>query len=211
MLYIFDWDGTLCNSLHRIVSCTQAAAREVGMAVPTDDAVKDIIGLSLPNAIHRVFPGISEAEFKALMACYARHFKSEKASPIDFYPRVLETLQALHDDGHHLAVATGKSRVGLDRVLVEMEVGHLFHGSRCADETQSKPHPKMLEELLVEFSLTPQEAVMIGDTEYDMDMAKQLDMPRIAVSYGAHVVERLIPFEPVLCVDSLHEILTWQP
>jgi len=211
VLYIFDWDGTLSNSLNKIVSCTQAAAEELNMPRPTDDAVKDIIGLSLPNAIQRIFPNITDKDFKQLMEVYSRHFvAADNASPIDFYPNVRETLDQLLADGHHIAVATGKSRRGLDRVFNEMAMVDYFHGSRCADETESKPHPRMLNELLEEFSVTANEAVMIGDTEYDMDMARQINMPRIAVSYGAHHIDRLIPYEPVLCVDGIHEILNWQ-
>lgn len=209
MLYIFDWDGTLSNSLSKIVGCTQAAAAELNMPLPTDDAVKDIIGLSLPIAIQRVFPGLSDQDFKLLMEAYSRHFIADKASPIDFYPKVRETLDTLLAEGHHLAVATGKSRRGLDRVFTDMEMVDYFHSSRCADETESKPSPLMLKELLEEFSVSADEAVMIGDTEYDMDMAQQINMPRIAVSYGAHHIDRLLPFEPVMCLDEIHELLDW--
>ncbi|GAB1259906.1 HAD-IA family hydrolase [Aurantivibrio plasticivorans] len=210
MLYIFDWDGTLCNSLHKIVQCTQIAAQELGIAVPEENAVKEIIGLSLPNAIQRIFPGISEEMMQAMVDSYSRQFRADTHSPLDFYPGVEETLRKLLDDGHHLAVATGKSRRGLDRVLVEMGLDGTFHGTRCADETQSKPHPRMLEELLEELSMKAEEAVMVGDTEYDMEMARQLEMPRIAVSYGAHSIDRLIPYEPVLCMDQFDEILAWK-
>lgn len=209
MLFIFDWDGTLCNSLNTIVSCTQAAAVDMGMQKPTDDAVKNIIGLSLPKAINQVFPGITESEFKELLSLYSKHFKSIKASPMDFYPGVRESLEHLLEAGHVLSIATGKSRAGLDRVLKEMEVEDLFEASRCADETKSKPHPRMLEELLDHFGVDAESAVMVGDTEYDMAMARDLSMPRIAVSYGAHTIDRLIPYEPVLCMDNFHEIKDW--
>ncbi len=207
MLYIFDWDGTLCNSLGKIVSCTQLAAVEMGMEKPTDDAVKNIIGLSLPKAIDMVFPGITDSEFKQLLEIYSKYFRADKANVMDFYPGAKETLDSLLEAGHHIAVATGKSRQGLDRVFTDLDMVDYFHSSRCADETKSKPHPLMLEELLEEFRLKPQEAIMIGDTEYDMDMAKQIDMPRIAVSYGAHAIERLVPYEPILCVDQIDQIL----
>lgn len=211
MLYIFDWDGTLCNSLNKIVGCTRAAAEEVGVPVPTEADVREIIGLSLPRAIQQIFPGLSHADFQTLMAAYARHFTADRASVIDFYPGVRETLDQLLESGHQIAVATGKGRRGLDRVLREMEMVDYFHGSRCADETASKPDPRMLNELLEEFSLTPEQAVMIGDTEFDMAMARAIDMPRIAVSYGAHAVDRLKDYEPVLCVDGIDGVLEWRP
>lgn len=209
MLYIFDWDGTLCDSLAKIVHCTRAAAAELGLPTPTEDAVKNIIGLSLRPAIQQVFPGLSEKDLQNLLAGYSKHFIADQERGMDFYPGVRDTLDALHDAGHHLAIATGKSRRGLDRILDAMDLQDYFHGSRCADETQSKPHPQMLSELLDEFAIAPEAAVMIGDTEYDMDMAQQLEMPRIAVSYGAHHIDRLRPFEPVRCLDRMPELLEW--
>ncbi|MCW8193501.1 HAD-IA family hydrolase [Proteobacteria bacterium 005FR1] len=210
MLYIFDWDGTLCDSLAKIVYCTQAAARELGVRVPEEDAVKNIIGLSLRPAIQQIFPGVGEEQLQALLAGYSKHFVADQERGMDFYPGVRQTLDTLLDQGHHLAIATGKSRRGLDRILGEMGLEDYFHSTRCADETQSKPHPQMLSELLDEFAVGPEVAVMIGDTEYDMDMARQLSMPRIAVSYGAHHIDRLRPFEPVMCLDQMDELLEWQ-
>lgn len=210
MLYIFDWDGTLCDSLAKIVYCTQAAAREVGLPAPEDEAVKNIIGLSLRPAIQQIFPGAAEGELKMLLESYSKHFIADREGGMGFYPGVRKTLDALLEQGHHLAIATGKSRRGLDRILGDMGLEDYFHSSRCADETQSKPHPQMLSELLDEFAVEADAAVMIGDTEYDMDMARQLSMPRIAVSYGAHHIDRLRPFEPVLCLDQMDDLLHWK-
>lgn len=210
MLYIFDWDGTLCDSLAKIVYCTRAAAAEMNLPVPDEDAVKNIIGLSLRPAIQQIFPDVGEDELQALLAGYSKHFIADQERGMDFYPGVRDTLDTLLKDGHHLAVATGKSRRGLNRILNEMGLEDYFHSSRCADETQSKPHPQMLAELLDEFSVGPERAVMIGDTEYDMDMARQIKMPRIAVSYGAHHIDRLRPFEPVLCLDQMDKLLEWE-
>ncbi|MGQ9425296.1 HAD family hydrolase [Gilvimarinus sp. F26214L] len=210
MLYIFDWDGTLCDSLAKIVYCTQSAAAELGLPAPAEEAVKNIIGLSLRPAIAQIFPGVEEDELQALLAAYSRHFIADNEQGMDFYPGVRETLDRLHQQGHHIAIATGKSRRGLDRVLEAMDLRDYFHGSRCADETQSKPHPQMLSELLDEFGVGAEAAVMIGDTEYDMDMARRLNMPRIAVSYGAHHIDRLRPFEPAVCLDQMAELLDWK-
>lgn len=211
MLFIFDWDGTLCDSLAKIVRCVRKAAHDLSLPIPTEDAARDIIGLSLDSAIERLFPSIEPMALKAMAEGYSRHFVAdEQAEGAVFYPGVRSTLEALLEGGHHLAIATGKSRRGLDRVLESMGLSDYFHGSRCADETRSKPHPQMLVELLEEFSIGPEEAVMLGDTEYDMAMAHALNMPRIAVSYGAHHIDRLRAFDPVLCLDRMDELLAWE-
>jgi phosphoglycolate phosphatase len=206
VLYIFDWDGTLCDSLAKIVYCTQQAAVSLGIEKPSEEAVKNIIGLSLPKAIQTVFPNISDADFKRLLARYSDIFIAEQQRTMDFFPGALETLTRLRDDGHTLTIATGKSRRGLDRILKEMALEGFFHGSRCADETESKPAPRMLQELMQEFSTPAEEAIMIGDTEWDMAMAHCIEMPRIAVSYGAHHIDRLRPYDPCYCLDAIEEL-----
>jgi phosphoglycolate phosphatase len=210
MLFIFDWDGTLSDSAAKIVRSMQRAADDVGLAVPSEDAVKNIIGLGLPEAGRALFPDLDEALAVKLKEAYARHYLHDEEQDPPFFPGVLDSLHQLREQGHHLAVATGKSRRGLDRVLTAMGVERIFHGSRCADETASKPHPLMLRQLLEEFGMAAEACVMVGDTEYDMDMACQIDMPRIAVSYGAHHIDRLRPFEPVLCLDHFPHILDWR-
>lgn len=210
MLFIFDWDGTLCDSLAKIVRCVRKAALELSLPVPEEGDVKEIIGLSLDTAIERLFPGIEASARQAMVEGYSRHFVADELEEgAIFYPGVEETLGALRDAGHHLAIATGKSRRGLDRVLAAMGLSSFFHGSRCADETRSKPHPQMLNELLQEFSVPVDRAVMIGDTEFDMAMAQRVDMPRIAVSYGAHHIDRLRGYDPVVCLDRMDELLGW--
>ncbi len=210
MLFIFDWDGTLSDSAGKIVRCMQRAADEVGLRVPGEDAVKNIIGLGLPEAIQALFPHETSHAVERLRASYAEHFIGDEEKDSPFFPGVLDTLATLREQGHQLAVATGKSRRGLDRIFQSMRLEGFFHGSRCADETASKPHPLMLHQLLEEFSVPAEECVMIGDTEYDMDMARRVLMPRIAVSYGAHHLDRLRPFEPELCLDHFPDLLTWR-
>lgn len=211
MLFIFDWDGTLCDSLARIVRCVRNAAAELKLPVPAEDDVKEIIGLSLTKAMDFLFPQISDHDLTALVEGYSSHYLRDEVEQASiFYPGVRETLDALLEEGHQLAIATGKSRRGLDRVLDAMGLTDFFHGSRCADETRSKPHPQMLKELLQEFALASEEAVMIGDTEFDMAMAQAIEMPRVAVSYGAHHVDRLRRFDPVLCLDRMDELLLWE-
>ena len=205
-LLIFDWDGTLSDSVARIASSMQRAASDHQMQVPSYDAVKEIIGLGLTEAATRLFPGVKREQLFALQTSYSQHFRSEDGSPCPFFPGVEETLQHLKQQGYQLAVATGKSRAGLDRVLTSLDMKSFFDSSRCADETISKPHPLMLEQLLEEFDLNPDQAVMVGDTEFDMEMAATINMPRIAVSYGAHHVDRLRSFEPLACVDLFADI-----
>ena len=205
-LLIFDWDGTLSDSVARIAKCMQMAAREYSLEVPEYAEVAEIVGLGLHEATMRLFPSASHYEASLLQASYSKHYRSEDHSPCDFFPGVINTLQELRAEGYQMAVATGKSRAGLDRVLATLGMQDFFHSSRCADETQSKPHPLMLEELLSEFGLSPQEAVMVGDTEFDMQMAVNATMPRIAVSYGAHDIDRLRAFEPLACLDLFVDI-----
>lgn len=211
MLYIFDWDGTLSDSTGTIVTAMQRATEDLGWQRPEDDTVRNIIGLGLPEALQVLYPEIDKATAEQLRALYSEHYLAiDRAQPAQFYPYVMDTLESLRSDGHQLAVATGKSRRGLDRIFAQLGLDQYFHASRCSDETASKPNPQMLHELLAEFGVPPSQAVMVGDTEYDMDMARRADMPRIAVSYGAHVPERLHPYEPDLCMDCFSEILTWQ-
>lgn len=210
MLFIFDWDGTISDSTAKIVRCMQLAAEDAGLEVLPDEAIRNIIGLGLPEAISSLYPLANDDEREKIRLGYSTHFLREDTLPSPFFPGVLDTLDSLRRDGFILTVATGKSRRGLDRVLDNLDLKSFFHASRCADETASKPHPQMLNELLLEFSASAQEAVMIGDTEYDMAMAREIDMHRIAVSYGAHHLDRLLPYEPRMCIDSFSEILNWR-
>lgn len=211
MLLIFDWDGTLSDSTGIITRAMQRAARDLGWPVPEPEAVHNIIGLGLPEALNELYPDRQKADYEALKTRYRSHYLIEdQATPAQFFPQVMETLTQLRDQGHQLAVATGKSRQGLDRVFEAMELRDFFHASRCADETASKPHPLMLRQLLDELEGRAESAVMVGDTEYDMAMAQKAGMARIAVSYGAHAIERLHPYEPALCLDQFGDIRSWQ-
>ncbi len=208
-LLIFDWDGTLSDSVARISRCIQLAALDLQLPVPSYDQAKDIIGLGLQEAIVRLFPAAQDNVIAEFSATYSAHYRREDSSPCDFFPQVMDTLQDLRSQGYLLAVATGKSRNGLDRVFAATDLDGFFHGSRCADETRSKPHPLMLEELLAEFDIAADNAVMVGDTEFDMEMAVNASMPRIAVSYGAHDISRLSVFEPVACIHSFRDIVKY--
>lgn len=209
MLLIFDWDGTLSDSTDKIVACVQAAVREMGLRPVTDAEIRNIIGLGLPEAMAALYPEVPKLERQSLAERYARQFVAADIEPSQCYQGVEESLLALKNAGHQLAVATGKSRRGLDRVLDGFGWQSFFDASRCADETSSKPDPQMLNELTQYFGVAAHACVMVGDTEYDMAMAQAIAMPRIAVSYGAHAMERLLPYEPVLCLDYFPDLLAW--
>lgn len=173
--------------------------------------MRNIIGLGLPEAIEGIYPGIDRPSLEALRTGYRRHYlELDQAEPAQFYPRVLETLEHLRQRGHTLAVATGKSRRGLNRALRALGLEGFFHATRCADETASKPNPLMLEQLMAEVAAGPDVSVMVGDTEYDMEMGRRAGVERIAVSYGAHAPDRLAPYQPALCMDCFSELLAWE-
>lgn len=207
MLLIFDWDGTLCDSTGRIVAAMQSAADELGFDILEDQTIKDIIGLGLPEAILMLYPDLDDEQRAQLRQGYSEHYLERDKTPSSFFPQVEETLNILKSQGHQLTVATGKSRRGLNRVMDGMDVHHLFEATRCADETASKPHPKMVLELLDMFGMPTEEAIVIGDTEFDMEMALNANVPRIGVSYGAHPVHRLHKWEPIACLDDFEELL----
>ena len=209
MLLVFDWDGTLSNSSDKIIRCLQQAAEAAGYRICEDSAIRDIIGLGLSEAMQRLYPELNDGDRKAICQHYVERFVIEDQRPSPFFDEVIEGLHRLHDANFLLAVATGKSRRGLDRVLANVRMQKFFHGSRCADETASKPNPRMLNELLREFAKPAAEAIMMGDTEYDMAMARQADISRVAVSYGVHSIERLKKYSPVLCVDQFSEYVDW--
>ena len=205
-LLIFDWDGTLSDSVSRIAHCIQDAAREHDLKVPTFDEAANIIGLGLKEAISQLFPEANDQLVAMITSSYSDSYRIKDAGPSEFFPHVLETLNKLKSEGYILAVATGKSRAGLDRALKASNLEDLFNGSRCASETASKPDPLMLEELLEEFGVKADQALMVGDTEYDMDMAERINMPRLAVSYGAHHPDRLFQYKPIACIDCFNDL-----
>lgn len=205
-MLIFDWDGTLCDSVQRIADCLQLAAADQRLPIPSVEAAREIVGLGMREALEQLFPGIEEKQVLRLRDSYAEHFVREDAEPSAFFPGALEALEDFREQGFMLAVATGKSRRGLDRVLGVLGMSDFFHATVCADETASKPSPLMLNTLLAGQSLSPEAAVMVGDTVFDMEMAQKIAMPRLAVSYGAHSSERLLDYDPIACVDHCGEL-----
>lgn len=207
MIVIFDWDGTLCNSVDEIVAAMRKAAAEMQLATPEPAAVRNIVGLGLSQAVAELFPDLDEERYAELAAVYSRHYTSPERGPTPLFSGAMETLEALRDSGMELAVATGKSRRGLDRVLTSLDLAGFFDATRCADETRSKPDPLMLHEIMAERGKSADEAVMVGDSEYDLAMARAAGMRSVAVSYGVHSPERLARHGPLAIIDELPELL----
>ena len=209
MIIVLDWDGTLVDSADAIVQCMSDAAASVGLPVPSPTAVRQIIGLGLPEAVRSLFPAGEQEQLAELTSAYSHHYRARPGDLPPLFPGVEQTLAALLDAGYLLAVATGKSRRGLDRELQRRELGDLFQVTRCADETASKPDPQMLVEILDEAGFGANQAVMVGDTEFDMLMARRAGVRKIAVTYGAHSRLQLSRCEPDLLVDEFSTILDW--
>ena len=205
-LIIFDWDGTLANSTQHIIQAMQQAATDCDLPPLAADAVQNIIGLGLEEAIHTLCPQLTDADFEAMRERYVHHFLQRPTTIDDLFDGALQLLDQLQGNAFQLAIATGKSRRGLNRVLRDTNLESYFLATRCADETRSKPHPLMLEELLEHFNCPAEAALMVGDTEYDMAMAQAVQMDRVAVDFGAHAVERLQAYAPLACLSNLREL-----
>jgi len=205
-LVIFDWDGTVMDSIGKIVASIQQAAARLDIAVPPAEQAKQIIGLSLDPAFLRLFPNSSQQQRDELSAHYKDVYLNHDQTPTPLFPDAHDLFQTLHQHGYLLAVATGKARRGLDRMMSETNTEHFFHSSRCSDEAQSKPHPDMLQQLLAYHQLEPWQAVMIGDTVHDLAMAQAINMPRIGITHGVHGLEDFAPHEPSAVVHSLAEL-----
>jgi len=208
-LIAFDWDGTLFDSTQIIVRCIQAAVRDVGGQTPSDQAASYVIGMSLMQALAHAAPDVSPEKYPELGRRYQHHY-AVHANDISLFEGVLPLLDALKARGHLLAVATGKTRRGLNEALQSVELKGVFDASRTADETAGKPHPLMLHELMAEFDVPAERVLMIGDTTHDLQMALNAACPSVGVSYGAHApeaFEALRPRHVAHSVPALHEWL----
>ncbi|MES2918463.1 MAG: HAD-IA family hydrolase [Pseudomonadota bacterium] len=205
-LFIFDWDGTLMDSERQIVHCMQAAADDLKVVMPAYEAVRGIIGLGLPEAIQQLFPDQDAGSREAIRQAYALHFLGGTGGGSQLFPHARELLADLRGAGHHLAIATGKSRLGLDRVLAVTALDDCFHITRCADETASKPDPRMLREILVALDRPPREALMIGDTTFDLEMAARAGVPSVGLAHGVHAPADLERHGPLAIVPDLHAL-----
>jgi len=207
-LIVFDWDGTLMDSTATIVRCIQSAARDLGLPVPSDSAAAHVIGLGLHEAMQAAMPDIAPAMYPRMVERYRYHFLT-KDHELVLFKGVREMLADLNNEGYFLAVATGKSRVGLNRALNACGLLALFDATRCADETFSKPHPAMLQELTRELGQDMRRTVMIGDTTHDLMMASNAGAAGIAVEFGAHPVAQLQACNPLFSARTISELHAW--
>jgi phosphoglycolate phosphatase len=208
-LIIFDWDGTLMDSVAKIVRCFTAAVNDVGAPLPGEEATRHVIGLGLSEAVMQLLPEVDHATRAQVVERYRQHFLHLDQTEMPLFPGVRDGLEGLADKGYLLAVATGKARRGLDRVLRETGMAHLFNVTRCADEAFSKPHPRMLEDILEHTGIKAERALMVGDTTYDLMMARQASLDSLAVTYGVHGRELLMEHGPLACLDSFNEVYAW--
>jgi phosphoglycolate phosphatase len=207
-LIVFDWDGTLFDSTALIVRCIQAACADLGLPVPSERDAAYVIGLGLHDALQHVVPGLPAERYPELGLRYRHHYFARQHELV-LFEGSLDMLQALKQRHHWLAVATGKSRRGLDEALRTVQLQGLFDGTRTADETASKPHPRMLQELMREFGVDPGRTLMIGDTTHDLQLAANAGTASVAVSYGAHDTEPLRAFNPHHVAGSVAELRQW--
>ena len=207
-LLVFDWDGTLMDSTAVIAASLQAACRDLGLPVPSDERARHIIGLGLNDAMAHVLPNVDPGLYPRVVERYGHHFRlREPGTPL--FPGALEALRALNEAGYLLAVATGKSRRGLDRTLEATGLKTVFHATRCGEESASKPHPGMLNDLIGLLATEPAKTLMIGDTTHDLQMAANAGVASVAAAYGAHPREQLAALQPLACVDQPQELWQW--
>ena len=207
-LIAFDWDGTLYDSTQLIVRCIQAAVVDVGGARPSDEDAAWVIGLGLAEALARAAPDVPRERYAELGARYRHHYLGHHDDLV-LFDGVLPMLDALRARGHKLAVATGKSRKGLDSALATVELHDRFDGSRTADETEGKPHPRMLLELMDELRVPPDRTLMIGDTTHDLQLALNAGCASVGVSYGAHEPASFDALRPLFIAHSVAGLRDW--
>ena len=207
-LIAFDWDGTLFDSTAIIVRCIQSAVRDVGGTVPTEKEASYVIGMGLMQALAYAAPDVPPEKYTELGNRYRFHYIQHQ-DDLSLFDGVLPLLADLRERGHLLAVATGKSRRGLDEALHSVDLRGVFDGSRTADQTAGKPHPLMLKELMAEFDVPPERVLMIGDTTHDLQMAVNAGCASLGVSYGAHEPDAFHALQPLFIAHSVREMHDW--
>ena len=207
-LLVFDWDGTLLDSIGAIVNAVKAACRDLGQPEPSDTHARQVIGLGLDEVLSHSMPGLPRDQYPKMIERYRVHYLSSDQQ-LNLFAGAAELIAKLHAQGFLLAVATGKSRNGLNRALMHSGLGRYFLATRCADECFSKPHPQMLDELMEELSVPPERTLMIGDTTHDLQMAINAGTSGLAVAYGAHSVDMLDSLKPLARLHSIGELSDW--
>lgn len=208
-LIVFDWDGTLMDSEARIVACIRNAATDTDLPVPSHAQARDIIGLGLNEAVARLFPDNDASAHQALIQAYRAHWLGAHIDTSVLFAGAAELVSRLHQNDYLLGVATGMSRRGLDRELETSGLATFFHATRCADEAHSKPHPQMLEDILTDLDTPADATLVVGDTEYDMQMAASAGADAVGVSHGVHEAERLLKAGAGQSFDDLTQLRDW--
>ncbi|MCU7998065.1 HAD family hydrolase [Shewanella sp. SM95] len=230
-LVIFDWDGTLMDSIGKIITCIENMAKALQLPIPTESDIRDIIGLSMTEALRVLFPeglncsassaysqplhsnnAFSQGEndqYQQMRAEFKAQYLHLDTTPTPLFVQTPALIDDLHSQGYKLAVATGKARAGLDRVFEQTGLGRYFVASRCADEVHSKPHPEMISSLLKELNIAPNRALMVGDSLLDLTMAANAGIDSVGVTYGAHSAEKLLRAKPIALIDSPKQLLQY--
>ena len=207
-LIAFDWDGTVADSTAIITRSIQEAVRDVGGTVPSDEQAAYVIGMALMPALARAAPDVPPEKYAELGNRFRHHYFQHQ-DDICLFDGILPLLADMRSRGHWLAVATGKSRRGLNDALQDAQLKGMFDGSRTADETAGKPSPLMLNELMAEFGVEPERTLMIGDTTHDLQMAVNAGCACVGVSYGAHAPDNFAQFNPLFVAESARELHQW--
>ncbi len=208
-LLVFDWDGTLMDSIGPIVACTQAVFGDLDLGTVPDERIRGTIGLGLRETVDILVPGCTDEIFQSVVERYRHHWLATYRDRPVMFEGVEEMVQGLARDGWLVAVATGKSRRGLDHALDQTGLREVFHSTRTVDEAFSKPHPKMLLDILEDLGVSPREAVMIGDTTFDLEMAKSAGTASVGVCTGSHYREELLSLGPLTCLERVMDLPAW--
>lgn len=208
-LIVFDWDGTLMDSAAHIISCLQTALADLELPPKTDLEIKNIIGLGLREALAALCPEANDTELTTLTTRYREYFFHQEKEPTELFTGARELIKELQSQDYFLAVATGKGRRGLDKELSETGLGEFFPVTRCADESHSKPHPQMLLEIIDWYGVEASDTIMIGDTDYDLQMANNANTHAVGVTYGVHEKQRLLDCNPLACVNNIDDLKQW--
>lgn len=208
-LIVFDWDGTLMDSEARIVAAMQRALADLDAPLRSAREIRDIIGLGLLEAVRTLLPEMDDALQVQIEERYRAHYLTQDGIPSPLFPGAEAVLAELVGCGYLLAIATGKGRQGLNAVLRTSGLEGYFHATRCADETFSKPHPEMLLQIMDELGVDPRHTLMVGDTEYDLQLAANAGVQALAVCYGAHERPQLLRHAPLDCLEDVRDIPDW--
>ncbi len=209
-LLVFDWDGTLVDSIERIVTSLQFASKQIADVDLSEVQARDVIGLGLMEAIEKLHPQLTVQQhanqLNNIADAYRQHYLYENTVPAPLFDGVNVLLEELIAAGYTLAISTGKSRAGLEQSIDEHQLADYFSSTRCASENKSKPHPEMLHEILHELGYSASQAVMIGDSEYDLKMASNANMQSIGVTHGVHAAATLNKHKPLTCLNNITDL-----